>query len=214
MTILPSGEEIEVVDNSSKKRPARKGGWKKYYVFDFNLRYQPDNIRLVNEPPLDLRTPEGQHCGFRPLPEAPKIVIEHKGSRELLDISQRFSDEKHFISDRLQEVISSIDSKSCAFVRCEVEMTDGGLAPNYWICEVAQILYAFDDEFSNYKKSRRPGRDWVYSVGYPHPLCIKDDIVGGAHLFRLKLPDGRASLQAYCDDTFRAACLDASNVAL
>lgn len=209
--VMPSGEERMQFDNSRKRRPSKTGGWKKFYVFDFNMKYRPDVIKLTNAAAIDLRAPEGQSCGFRALPEAPRLVVEHKkGSRALLDISLPYlGDGKFYVSARLKSVIERLDPNSCRFVECKATMSDGTPGPEYWICDVVRVLEAFDEEYSSFVRIRRPGQDWLYSIDYPYPLFIKDDVVDNAHLFRLKLPGRPIVTRPYCDETLRALCKEA-----
>lgn len=193
-----------MVASSTGKR-ARTGKIRKFYGMGPNPCIGGKGGWIVeNEPVLlmgrfVLGPPPGQR-GFPQFPELPRLVFDKKLGRPPRDVEQ-FHD-YWLVSDRMKAILQRIDPDGVAFVQCLSRTSSGSAAPVYWLCDVLRILDAVDEEKSHLRiETDSTGYKWYSLTGRPS-LVFREEIVGSAHIFRLRFSIGNV----ICDQALKSAC--------
>lgn len=116
------------------------------------------------------------------------------------------------ISDRTKAVFERLDPEAFVFVPCDVRMPHSRYeGPNYWLCDVARVLDALDESQSRLRIGIRDDVGYIdhgkkyYELCCDSKLVFKEDVVGGAHIFRMAYADAKI----ICDQEFKDACKSA-----
>lgn len=104
------------------------------------------------------------------------------------------------VSEALKQAFESLDPQGFAFSACEFTLADGSIGPQYYFCGVLRWIDALDEAASDvkirYETDHRTGEQLkFYSVAGGARLVFRDDVVGGAHIFR----QPRLGTDAICD---------------
>ena len=147
-------------------------------------------------PPL-VREPRGYRDAYK---VRPRFVFGRDKGRFPNDL-ERFHD--HWIvSDRMKSVMEQVDSDAFDFAACDIILKDGSPGPRYWLCDVVRVLDAVDETISNVRFSKNPGEAKIYAIIGNSLIHFRNDVVGSAHIFRLKYNLYHVAV----DDTFKNAC--------
>jgi hypothetical protein len=195
--------------NSSIDKRQRKAKARKFYIvsLDYRTRSAPgwrmENLARLEGGRRGLSPPVGQR-GFVQYPEPPRLLIDKSLGRAPRDFEIYHG--YWLVSDRMKSVLEKIDPEAVAFVKCETHYGDGRAGPVSWLCDVLRILDAVDEEKSRLKIQRDPqDRKWYSFLGGAN-LFFREEIVGSTHIFRLRY----SSSTIICDESFKAACKEAS----
>lgn len=102
----------------------------------------------------------------------------------------------------MKTVLEEIDPEGVVFTRCETRLRDGTEGPIYWLCDVLRVLDAVDEEKSRVRVEIDPRyNSKIYDLAGGANLVFKEDIVGPAHVFRMRYLQSKV----VCDHTFRDA---------
>jgi hypothetical protein len=110
------------------------------------------------------------------------------------------------VSDPMKSVLETLDPEGVTFVRCETRHPDGSAGPTCWLCDVIRVLDAVDEQRSRVKIEYDPtGSHKRYDLMGGADLFFREEIVGAAHIFRLRflLP------KIICDQSMKDVCKDA-----
>ncbi|MBV6808696.1 DUF1629 domain-containing protein [Xanthomonas campestris pv. pennamericanum] len=158
--------------------------------------------QLLFSPRLILRPDEG---GFPPLRETPLLIYEPSAGPEPRDLEAGFSG-YWLVSERLHDVMVSVDPKAFAFADVDYRLADGTPGPRHYLCDVVRELDALDEDASRLKI--KVDDDYVrgkfYSLAGGASLAFRCEILAGAHVFRTPF-----NPKAFCDRVFKAAVLAA-----
>ncbi|MCL1501501.1 DUF1629 domain-containing protein [Xanthomonas nasturtii] len=181
-----------------------------FYMFeaDMESNRQPcgvrfDNVRhLLSPPRLILRPEEG---GFPTLRETPQLTYDPNTGPAPRDLEPGFSG-YWLVSERLHDVMVSVDSDAFAFAEVDYRLADGTKGPRHFLCDVVRELDALDEVAS--KLQVEVDDDYVngkfYSVGGGASLAFRPEVVCQAHVFLTPF-----SSFVICDRAFKDAVHDA-----
>ncbi|WAT13702.1 DUF1629 domain-containing protein [Xanthomonas fragariae] len=197
-------EELKVTTQNKPK----KG---EFYILMPDLEYGPElgvvfeNVKQLLVPPrLILRPNEG---GFASMIEKPRLIYDSSKGVMARDLEAGFSG-YWLVSERLHNVLSTIDPEGFNFVECEFRMADGTKGPSYFLCDVVRVLDALDEEQSEVEIE--VSEDFVngkfYDITGGASLSFRKDVIGGSHIFRTPFS---ADYYAICDRTLIDAVRDA-----
>jgi Protein of unknown function (DUF1629) len=193
---------------SSTEKPPRKPKARKFYCIGLDFRFrtppgwQMENLAVLNGGHRTLLAPLGAR-GFPQFPEPPRLLIDRALGRAPVDW-ELFHD-YWIVSDRMKTVLETLDREGVAFVRCETRYQGGSAAPVYWLCDVLRLLDAVDEEKSRVKIKHYDSDYKVYDLMGGASLVFKEEVVGSAHIFRLRFLHPRI----ICDQSVKDACKDA-----
>ena len=160
-----------------------------------NLAALLDGRRVLG-PPIGKRE-------FANFDEPPRVLIDRSLGRALRDLET--CHEYWLVSDQLKVMLEAVDRDGVAFVRCDVRNRDGGEGPVYWLCDVLRVLDAVDEGASRVKveQDTYQGQPWKgYSLLGGANLIFREDVVGSAHIFRMRYLEA----QIICDEKLKDAC--------
>lgn len=150
--------------------------------------------RLVLMPPIGRR-------GFDEFPEPPLLVLDQSPGRRPYDLELCYG--YWLVSDKMKSLLEEIDAEGVAFVRCETWIQDGGKGPTHWLCDVMPVLDAVDEEQSRVTIEYDPSSGQkIYSMLGGASLAFKRDVVGAAHIWRMRHADDLV----ICDERIKDAC--------
>ncbi|WP_233362758.1 DUF1629 domain-containing protein [Xanthomonas hortorum] len=161
-----------------------------------------ENIDVLLTPPSRiLRPAEG---GIPPLRETPRLVHGAGKNKPPRDLEGGFSG-YWLVSERLKEVLESVDPGAFEFAICDYVLPDGSQGPTHYLCDVVRQLAALDKPRSKYKVTlahdHETGKDVeMLSVTGGAELAFLPEVVGSAHIFRMS---ERPSIVA-CDAFLRS----------
>lgn len=117
------------------------------------------------------------------------------------------------VSQALKDVFDAVDAQAFAFAACDYTLADGTPGPQYYLCDVIRQLDALDAPASRVKV--KVEHDFItdqdvpfYSIAGGASLVFKQQVVGGAHIFR----QPNSGFDPICDrvmfDALNRAALD------
>lgn len=87
----------------------------------------------------------------------------------------------------MKAVLERLDPEGVEFEKCVCRSKSESAAPVYWLCDVVRILDAVDEEKSRVKiEYDPPDHRKRYNLLGGANLLFREEIVGSAHIFRLK----------------------------
>ncbi|WP_143692080.1 DUF1629 domain-containing protein, partial [Xanthomonas axonopodis] len=104
-----------------------------------------ENVKDLLSPPRLILRPEGG--GFPPMRETPRLVYHPSKGPPPKDLEPGFSG-YWLVSDRLFQVMTSVDPNAFAFVEVDYRLADGSKGPRHLLCDVIQEIDALDEEVS------------------------------------------------------------------
>jgi hypothetical protein len=141
-----------------------------------------ENLSAMLDPPrIILRPDKG---GFPALREKPRIVFDASKGPEPRDLEGGFSG-YWLVSERLWQVMKSVDPQAFDFVECDIRLADGTPMPRRFLCDVVRELDAIDEERS--RLDIEINEDFVngkfYSIAGGASLAMRSEVVRDAHVF-------------------------------
>ena len=174
-------------------------GWE----FANRKRLQPDSGRLglnhlgVPWPSSMLGLPRGP-WRIPDYAETPKLIFDPKRKVQGIYAVEYFL----FISDKMKSLLEEFAPKSCEYLLCETEFSNGKTGPTIWLCSVVDSYRkAVDVENSPLIRVTRWGG---YMISGGADWCFLPDVLKGTQLFRLVEYAG----SIFCDQTFKDLCKD------
>ncbi|MCA1507641.1 DUF1629 domain-containing protein [Bradyrhizobium sp. NBAIM02] len=182
---------------------ARKKKSSKLYKFERDIRvsmspgWNMENFDALGVGPV-LYSPRGKRS-FPPLLETPRLLIARSLGRPPADW-EPFHD-FWLVSDRMKNVLESVDREGVAFLRCETRSLRGE-APVYWLCDIIRELDVIDEEKSNFKVLE-DGTDFRRYVGtaMDSTFVFREEVIGSAHIFRARFLN-----KVVCSQAMKDAC--------
>lgn len=166
-------------------------------------------IQFVNEdrlrtPPRLVLRPEGG--GFPPLSEKPVLQYIPKLGHAPGDMEDGMSG-YWLVSDRLKQVLTSVDKDAFEFVECDYRLSDGSEGSRYFLCDVVRKLDALDEQASRLtiEESDDFPEGKFYDLLGGASLSFRKDVVGESHVFMLPFSGDLV----ICDRVMRDAILNA-----
>jgi Protein of unknown function (DUF1629). len=162
-----------------------------------------DNLRQLLSPScVNLRPYEG---GFPSMLEQPRMTYDPGAGPEPRDLEEGFGG-YWLVSERLRDVMCSVDPGAFAFVEVDCRLADGTQGPRRFLCDVVRELDALDEAASRLKikVDGEYVRGKFYSLGGGASLAFRSDVLGASHVFRVPF-----NPSVFCDRTFKAALHDA-----
>lgn len=106
------------------------------------------------------------------------------------------------VSERLHDVMCSVDPSACAFIEVDYRLADDIKGPRRFLCDVVRELDALDEESSRLKV--KVDDDYVrgkfYSLGGGASLAFRHEVLGESHVFRVPF-----NPSVFCDREFKDA---------
>ena len=137
--------------------------------------------------------------GFPPLPETPRLLIDKSLGRPPVDW-EKFHD-FWLVSDRMKDVLETVDQEGVVFLRCETRSLKGG-APVYWLCDFVRRVEVIDEDASTVTVLD-DGTDFRrYDSMAPSNYVFREDAIGSAHIFRPRFLEQ----WIICDQGMKDAC--------
>jgi hypothetical protein len=200
-----SGQGSSSMTNSQTEKRARQTKARTFYIIglEHSIRTTPgllvENLEALAPGVRVLHAPVGKR-GFPHYPEPPRLLIDKSLGRAPLDCEIYHA--YWLVSDRMKALLEDTDPEGVVFTRCETRLRDGSEGPIYWLCDVVRILDAIDEEKSRVRIRFNPRyNSRTYDLVGGASLLFKQDVVGQAHIFRLRYSQSNI----VCDQTFRDA---------
>lgn len=167
-------------------------------------------LELVNQQVLLATTgrgvlgpPSGQR-GFPDYPEPPHFRLNRKLGRDLRDLEQY--GEYWLVSAKLKDLLEAMAPQACAFCPCLTSLVDDSPGPEYFLCDVLQVLDSVDETRSKVTvKYTKSGRK-TYQMSGLVSLVFNLEVTHDHHLFR----PAYLTQEVICDDELKRACKAAS----
>lgn len=158
-----------------------------------------ENIdRLLSLPRLILK-PEGG--GFPPLRETPRLVYNPSKGPLPKDLEPGFSG-YWLVSERLHQVMVSVDPNAFAFAEVDYRLADGSKGPRHLLCDVVQEIDALNEDAS--KLFIDTTEDFVngkfYDLTGGASVTFDRERLGSAHVFRTPYTGA-----VFCESVFKDA---------
>ncbi|ASN00995.1 DUF1629 domain-containing protein [Xanthomonas citri pv. malvacearum] len=158
-----------------------------------------ENVKDLLSPPRLILRPEGG--GFPPMRETPRLVYHPSKGPRPKDLEPGFSG-YWLVSDRLFQVMTSVDPNAFAFVEVDYRLADGSKGPRHLLCDVIQEIDALDEEVS--KLFIDTTEDFVngkfYDLTGGASVTFDRERLGAAHVFKTPY-----TIEVFCDRVFRDA---------
>ncbi|KHS06744.1 MULTISPECIES: DUF1629 domain-containing protein [Xanthomonas] len=158
-----------------------------------------ENVKDLLSPPRLILRPEGG--GFPPMRETPRLVYHPSKGPPPKDLEPGFSG-YWLVSDRLFQVMTSVDPNAFAFVEVDYRLADGSKGPRHLLCDVIQEIDALDEEVS--KLFIDTTEDFVngkfYDLTGGASVTFDRERLGPAHVFKTPY-----TIEVFCDRVFRDA---------
>ncbi|OAX53513.1 DUF1629 domain-containing protein [Xanthomonas graminis] len=174
------------------------------FVSDMESNRQPcgvrfDNLRQLRSPPRVILRPE--EGGFPSMLEQPQMIYDSSAGPEPRDLEPGFGG-YWLVSERLHDVMCSVDSSAFAFTEVDYRLADGIKSPRHFLCDVVRELDALDEESSRLKIKIDDEyvRGKFYSLGGGASLAFRRQVLGESHVFRLPF-----NPSVFCDREFKDA---------
>jgi len=185
----------------AEKRPRKPKARKLYSIYE--RVHTPPGLKMENIAVLDggrpLMSPRWERR-FPSLTETPRLVIDRSLGRPPVDW-ELFHD-FWLVSDRMKNVLESVDRDGVAFLECETRSTGRKAAPVYWLCDVVRILEAVDEEKSRFEVLDEGKQSRRYNGMALSSFVYREEAIGSAHIFRLRFMKSRI----ICDQIMKDAC--------
>lgn len=184
--------------------PRRKPKAPKLYRvgLDFRIHTRPglelENLAALGVGRVLLSSTRGKRS-FPSLLEAPRFLIDKSLGRPPVDW-ELFHD-FWLVSDRMKNLLEAMDSEGVAFLRCETRSLRGD-APVYWLCDIVRLLDAIDEEKSSVEILEDGTKFRHYDNMAISNYVFKEEVIGSAHIFRLRFLETRI----ICDQAMKDAC--------
>ncbi|MGR9246139.1 imm11 family protein [Rhizobium leguminosarum] len=128
--------------------------------------------------------------------ETPKLIFDPKRKVQDLYAVEYFL----FISDKMKSLLDEFAPKSCEYLLCETEFSNGKIGPRIWLCSVIDsYLKAVDVENSPLIRVTRWGS---YMISDGADWCFLRNVLKSAQLFRLV----EYAVAFFCDQAFKDLC--------
>ncbi|QNH20349.1 hypothetical protein HEP73_01249 [Xanthomonas sp. GW] len=158
-----------------------------------------ENLDRLLSPPRLILKPQGG--GFPPLCETPRLVYNPSKGLPPKDLEPGFSG-YWLVSERLHQVMVSVDSNAFAFAEVDYRLADGSKGPRHLLCDVIQEIDALNEEASNLFIDTT--EDFVngkfYDLTGGASITFDRERLGSAHVFKTPYT-GRI----FCDRVFKDA---------
>ncbi|PDT03600.1 hypothetical protein CO666_13565 [Rhizobium chutanense] len=129
--------------------------------------------------------------------ETPKLIFNPKRKVQDIYVVDYFL----FISEKMKSLLDELAPKSCVYLLCETEFSNGKTGPRIWQCSVVDSYrHAVDLEKSEIRLSKW-GTYLIYGESSWKFLLA---VLAGAHVFRLF----EYAVAIFCDQTFKDLCRD------
>ncbi|MFD0321993.1 DUF1629 domain-containing protein [Lysobacter gummosus] len=196
---------IEYANETTAERSADEPESGQFYVIDADYRGDGPfhgvvfaNLdRLLTNRAILL--PEQR--GFPALAETPLLIHDPEKGTMPRDLESGLSG-YWLVSERLKELLESVDAEGFAFAACDFRLADGTAGPNFYLCDVVRTLDALDEERSDVQilvdEDFANGK--AYDLGGGVRLVFRRDVVDSAHVFHTPFAD-----YEFCDRTLRDA---------
>lgn len=106
------------------------------------------------------------------------------------------------VSARLRGVMEDVDAGAFVFMETDYRLADGAMGEPHFLCDVVRTIDALDEQASQLKiifsDDYEEGK--YYGLTGDVRLAFKQDVVAGAHVFRLPYYEG-----VFCDHAFKEA---------
>lgn len=157
-----------------------------------------ENESLKTPPAFLLRPDSG---GFPPLREIPRLVYKPSEGWPPGDLEAGMSG-YWLVSARLRGVMEDVDAGAFVFMETDYRLADGAMGEPHFLCDVVRTIDALDEQASQLKiivsDDYEEGK--YYGLTGDVRLVFKQDVVAGAHVFRLPFYEG-----VFCDRAFKEA---------
>jgi hypothetical protein len=197
--------DLDMVDEAaSHAKAARKPKGRKFYCMDADYnRGGAPGFELENADAVE-RYLHGWRSDpyYSKLPERPRFLFDKKLGRPPRDLEGYVG--HWLVSDRMKAVLEEIDRDAFGFVSCDVFLPDGTAGPHRWLCNAVRVLDALDEQESELRIVEDMGQK-VYLLTGPTRLIFCEDVVGPAHVFRMRFMD----VTVICDQAMKDACRQA-----
>jgi len=158
-----------------------------------------ENVKDLLSPPRLILKPEGG--GFPPLREIPRLVYNRTKGPPPKDLEPGFSG-YWLVSERLHQVMVSVDPRAFAFAEVDYRLADGSKGPRHLLCDVVQEIDALNEEAS--KLLIDTTEDFVngkfYDLTGGASVTFDRERLGSAHVFKTPY-----TIEVFCDRVFKDA---------
>lgn len=158
-----------------------------------------ENLDRLLSPPRLILKPEGG--GFPPLRETPRLVYKPSKGPPPKDLEPGFSG-YWLVSERLHQVMASVDPNAFAFAEVDYRLADGVKGPRHLLCDVVREIDALNEEAS--KLFIDTTEDFVngkfYDLTGGASVTFDRKRLGLAHVFRTPYTGA-----VFCDRVFKDA---------
>jgi hypothetical protein len=192
-----------VDEAASHAKAVRRPKGRTFYHMNVDVRAGKPGFRLENA-----NTVERYLHGWRSdpyyskLPERPRFLFDRKLGRPPRDLEGYVG--HWLVSDRMKAVLEEIDGDAFGFISCEVFLPDGAPGPHRWLCNAVRVLDALDEQDSELQIVEDTGQK-IYLLAGPTRLIFREDVVGSAHVFRMRFME----VTVICDQAMKDACRQA-----
>lgn len=129
--------------------------------------------------------------------ETPKLIFDPKRKVQDIYAVEYFL----FISDKMKSLLEEFAPKSCEYLLCETEFSNGKTGPKIWLCSVVDSYR----NALNLEKSEVQVSKWgTYLIYGEANWEFLPSVLNGAHVFRLV----EYAVAIFCDQTFKDICKD------
>jgi len=148
-----------------------------------------------------LQLPRGPWL-FRDFVETPRLLFDKKLGRPPRDLENESG--VWVVSAAMKAVLEAVDPAACDFRPCETVLPSGEPGRETWLCTVTRAFVGAVDQDASEFLLVRQGVNGLpaYGVYNLTKLQLKQDVIGGAHLFRIAEMAGAV----YCDQAMKDAC--------
>jgi len=193
-----------VDEAASRAKAVRKPKGRKFYKMNVDYVHGgKPGFRLENADTVE-RYLHGWRSDpyYSKLPERPRFLFDKKLGRPPRDLEGYVG--HWLISERMKVVLEEIDGDAFGFISCEVVLLDGTPGPHRWLCNAVRVLDALDERQSELRIFEDAGQKEYLLTG-PTRLIFRDDVVGAAHVFRMRFME----VTVICDQAMKDACRQA-----
>ncbi|PPU74253.1 hypothetical protein XcuCFBP2542_15665 [Xanthomonas cucurbitae] len=158
-----------------------------------------ENVNRLLSPPRLILKPVGG--GFPPLRETPRLVYQPSKGPPPKDLEPGFSG-YWLVSERLYQVMVSVDPNAFAFAEVDYRLADGSQGPRHLLCDVIQEIDALDEDASTLFIDTT--EDFVngkfYDLTGGASVTFNRERLGLAHVFKTPY-----AIEVFCDRVFKDA---------
>lgn len=197
MTTNETETLVEIERNQEGKffvvGPDVRGGGRGHGVTIENIE------KLLAHPRRILRPANG---GFPALSETPHLVFDPAKGDMPKDLEGGFSG-YWLVSERLKDILESVDPEGFSFARCDFTLADGSRGPQHYLCDVTRSLDALNESASklNVIISDEYVNGKYYDLGGKARLVFREEVIQDAHVFQTPY----SGKNVFCDRLLRDA---------